>query len=697
MHNSTSSMSRNRFTQALLAAMALFCAPLAIASAHPTDGVICGSQALLNTVSASESAQGLLVIEDRLYSMSLAGSIQVYNLYYPDLPFLNGEFSYETEGLFLDFAVKDDYVYIVDNSEGIHIVDFSNIFSPQLVTTYREGSISKFVEIEDELMYVIDVGDDLQIVDISDPEDPQLISEFDLASMKGFDIQDGIAYIANYHGGLRSYDVRDPLNLVYLDYVDGPQDPWDLTVEGQFAYIANGREGVAAYDISDPSNMVLVSNLGNSGDDNEGELGFVYHVSVSGNYVYASGLSNGFNILDYTDPANPIRLSNHAALNGADSSIVIDNLAYVSGWNDTLSVYDVSNPTLFPVITRFDPLGSNRKVSIYGDTAFLATGGWGVQSFDISNPATPIQTGSFFTPNEAEQVVVRDGYAYIADGRQYFEIYDITDLDNPEHVSSVEVIGYCKRVSIDGNYAYIAGTAGLNVVDIRDPHHPVWMAFFDTDSELTSVQAIDDTVFATTFRDGFFIFRLTHEAQPYVVGSTPLSALATGLAIMGDKALISGWYSGLHVIDIQDLSSPTVMASFPVDDDITSRDMHVVGDRAFVAQHSHGLGVYDISDLTDISEIGRFRSHHYGLYVSATSEIAFLSDDYGSVYILDVTESCGACPADLNDDRVLNFFDVTIFIEGFATQSDDADFNGDGLLNFFDVSSFLETYLAGCP
>jgi len=46
---------------------------------------------------------------------------------------------------------------------------------------------------------------------------------------------------------------------------------------------------------------------------------------------------------------------------------------------------------------------------------------------------------------------------------------------------------------------------------------------------------------------------------------------------------------------------------------------------------------------------------------------------------------------------VLNFFDVTIFIEAFTTQSDNADFNGDGLLNFFDVSSFLETYLAGCP
>ena len=223
------------------------------------------------------------------------------------------------------------------------------------------------------------------------------------------------------------------------------------------------------------------------------------------------------------------------------------------------------------------------------------------------------------------------------------------------------------------------------------------MAFFDTDSELTSVQAIDDTVFATTFRDGFFIIRLTHEAQPYVVGRTPVSALATGLAIMGDKALISGWYSGLYVIDIHDLSSPTVIANFPVEDDITSRDMHVVGDRAFVAQYDHGLGVYDISDLTDIHEIGRFRNHDYGRYTSATSEVAFLSDEYGSVYMLDVTETCGECLADLNDDRVLNFFDVTIFIEAFTTQSVDADFNGDGLLNFFDVSSFLETYLAGCP
>jgi FG-GAP-like repeat len=49
------------------------------------------------------------------------------------------------------------------------------------------------------------------------------------------------------------------------------------------------------------------------------------------------------------------------------------------------------------------------------------------------------------------------------------------------------------------------------------------------------------------------------------------------------------------------------------------------------------------------------------------------------------------CPADLNGDGVLNFFDVSIFIN---TQF---DFNGDGAFNFFDVSAFVAAMSAGCP
>lgn len=56
-----------------------------------------------------------------------------------------------------------------------------------------------------------------------------------------------------------------------------------------------------------------------------------------------------------------------------------------------------------------------------------------------------------------------------------------------------------------------------------------------------------------------------------------------------------------------------------------------------------------------------------------------------------------ACPADINNDGVLNFFDVSAFITAFNTSQPDGDFNKDGNFNFFDVSAFLGAFNTGCP
>lgn len=61
------------------------------------------------------------------------------------------------------------------------------------------------------------------------------------------------------------------------------------------------------------------------------------------------------------------------------------------------------------------------------------------------------------------------------------------------------------------------------------------------------------------------------------------------------------------------------------------------------------------------------------------------------------TTTKALCPADLNGDGDLNFFDVSAFLGAFATMDPIADFTGDGLFNFFDVSAFLTEFSAGCP
>lgn len=55
------------------------------------------------------------------------------------------------------------------------------------------------------------------------------------------------------------------------------------------------------------------------------------------------------------------------------------------------------------------------------------------------------------------------------------------------------------------------------------------------------------------------------------------------------------------------------------------------------------------------------------------------------------------CAADLTSDGDLNFFDVSAFLNAFASMDPIADFTDDGEFNFFDVSAFLNAFAAGCP
>ena len=55
------------------------------------------------------------------------------------------------------------------------------------------------------------------------------------------------------------------------------------------------------------------------------------------------------------------------------------------------------------------------------------------------------------------------------------------------------------------------------------------------------------------------------------------------------------------------------------------------------------------------------------------------------------------CQADLNLDNVLNFFDITLFIQMYLQERPIADLNHDGTLNFFDISTLLDTFRNGCP
>ncbi|MHA7814607.1 MAG: GC-type dockerin domain-anchored protein [Phycisphaerales bacterium] len=60
-------------------------------------------------------------------------------------------------------------------------------------------------------------------------------------------------------------------------------------------------------------------------------------------------------------------------------------------------------------------------------------------------------------------------------------------------------------------------------------------------------------------------------------------------------------------------------------------------------------------------------------------------------------DPAAACVADFTGDGVLDFFDVSAFINAYNAMDPAADLTGDGVWDFFDVSAFVSAYNLGCP
>ena len=63
----------------------------------------------------------------------------------------------------------------------------------------------------------------------------------------------------------------------------------------------------------------------------------------------------------------------------------------------------------------------------------------------------------------------------------------------------------------------------------------------------------------------------------------------------------------------------------------------------------------------------------------------------------DVFQAAAPCPGDFNNDGVLNYFDISSFVQSYSQGDIRADFHEhDGVFNFFDINAFIDAYSAGC-
>jgi hypothetical protein len=305
---------------------------------------------------------------------------------------------------------KDDYIFIIEQMKGIHVIDNSNPTSPQNLSFIEiPGTVD--IAIKGQTLYTdsyvdliaLDLSDISNITETYRNEDvlpyilPPYDEEYPLAELdedKGVVIDWEVKKVKQnpqiyYYPMFREMDMMN----VAQSYggissagigVGGSMARFSIT--GNTLYIVD-ESNLHIYDIANASSPNLVKTTG---------VGWgIETMFILGDNLFF-GTRNGMLIYDISVPVSPMYISQFWHLTSCDPVVVQDTLAFVTlrggntCWNndvnemDVLSIKNLEEPYLLKAYPMVGPYG----LGIDGTTLFVCDGTAGLKVYDTSDPLT---------------------------------------------------------------------------------------------------------------------------------------------------------------------------------------------------------------------------------------------------------------------------------------------------------------------
>ena len=275
-----------------------------------------------------------------------------------------------------------DYVYLLDESRGLVIIDVSNPGRPQEVSSMLiGGSDPQNIVVSGSYAYLVN-GDSLLVISVANPRSPSRI------------------------GGLLT-----------------PCWARGLAKSGNYVYVADGC-GMIVVSVSNPTNPIIVATAEDPGFPNPSSM------AVEGNYAYmgltiSGSMRGGIRVYSVSNPSAPVFMSVNDDPYSVTGIAVQNNMAYLTG-SHGLEVVNLLNPT--NTISEYDfdnIIDYSYAVTLYRNWAFVAAG-MTLEIVDVHNPASPEISMSYrdysATSNYMDICSSQD-YIFIADGNRGLQIF----------------------------------------------------------------------------------------------------------------------------------------------------------------------------------------------------------------------------------------------------------------------------------
>ncbi|MEO9964724.1 MAG: hypothetical protein ABJF11_02980 [Reichenbachiella sp.] len=291
---------------------------------------------------------------------------------------------------------KDDYLFINEVDQGIHVIDNRDRSNPVSVG-FIDLPGNKDLAAAGDFLYA-DNYTDLVVLDISNKSNIMEVNRIE-------DVFDAYYYYSAEMGLIVDYvEVQEEIEVDC-----GPQNYRHYYNDGfDFAALESGGgstgiggslarftiTGGHLYTVNDYQMKLFDIAIADSPvEGNTVDLGWgIETIFPYGNKLFF-GARSGMHIYDNSNPAEPTYISTFEHVNTCDPVVVQGDLAYVtlrSGTEcetftnqlDVIDISDATNPELLITHDMQNPHG----LGIYGDCLFIAEGQYGLKVFNAKDP-----------------------------------------------------------------------------------------------------------------------------------------------------------------------------------------------------------------------------------------------------------------------------------------------------------------------
>ncbi|MDD5370740.1 MAG: hypothetical protein PHQ40_16785 [Anaerolineaceae bacterium] len=315
---------------------------------------------------------------------------------------------------------------------------------------------------------------------------------------------------------------------------------------------------------------------------------------------------------------------------------------------------------------------NNSRVQVFGEAGdYLATigGEYGHGDGLLANPMG--------------LAVDEMGALYIADPGSYTVQKFIPVVEPTEFAGQTG--GPLQHMVKDGAYLYSSAGPRLDVFNLANPDHPVFVGESDLLPFLMSDLSVQGNYAYLTFDNnaGFAILDLTDKTHPVQIGSL-LLANTTSVTVKGSRAYVGsnccsrGWSSArLFVVDVSDKANPVILNYLEWGDpDRVNEIRKIVGDGTgngqtiYIAAGNEGVVKVDVSGVTATVapiETGRYKPtgdvRMVDLALNADGSLAFVADQGFGLRAIS-TSTMGDAGLDSVDTRGYDWTPNTINLDG---------------------------------